>query len=69
MQCLTAPKQSMGILLQNNLTRLIWYCNDKDRQGQPLHPLDINMDGLMEGHLAYKAFVQNRDKGDNIKSL
>jgi hypothetical protein len=23
----------------------------------------------MEGHLAYEAYVQNRDKGDNIKSL
>ena len=27
------------------------------------------MDDLYRGHLAYEAYVQNRDKGDNIKSL
>ena len=63
------PAQSMGILAQNNLTGLIWYCKDMGRRGLPLDPYAITEDDLVDGHLAYEAYVQNRDKGDNIKSL
>jgi hypothetical protein len=63
------PTQSLGILVQNNLTGLIWYCKDKHRRGQPIDPDEIMEDDLFEGHLAYEAYVQARDRGDNIKSL
>ena len=63
------PTQSMGILVLNNLTGLIWHCKDMNRRGLPLDPFDITADNLMDGHLAYEAYVQNRDKGDNIKAL
>jgi hypothetical protein len=59
------PAQSMGILVQNNLTGLIWYCKDKHRRGLPIDPNNIDKDDLMEGHLAYEAYVQNCDKGDD----
>ena len=63
------PANSMGILVQNNLTGLIWYCKDMARRGLPLDPFAITPDDLMDGHLAYEAYVQNKEKGDNIKSL
>ncbi len=63
------PAQSMGILAQNNLTGLIWHCKDMNPRGLPLDPFDITADNLMEGHLAYEAYAQNRDKDDNIKAL
>ncbi len=34
-----------------------------------MDPNDIDEDVLLNGHLAYEAYVQNRDKGENIKSL
>ncbi len=40
-----------------------------NRRGLPLDPFNIIADNLMEGHLAYEAYVQNHDKGDNIKAL
>ena len=63
------PAQSMGVLVMNNLTGLIWHVKDMTRRGMPLDPGAINPDVLYDGHLAYEAYVQNRDKGDNIKSL
>ena len=63
------PANSMGILVQNNLTGLIWYCKDMSRQGLPLDLFAITEDDLMDGHLAFEAYVQNKEKGDNIKSL
>ena len=57
------PAQSMGILVQNNLTGLIWHCKDVNRQGLPLDPNDLVEDNLIDGHLAYEAYVQNQDKG------
>ena len=63
------PAQAMGILVQNNLTGLIWYVKDKTRRGLPIDRDAIDMDDLRHGHMAYEAYVQNRDKGDNIKSL
>ena len=63
------PTQSMGILIQNNLTGLLWYVKDRTRRGLPLDPNMVTLDQLRQGHMAYKAYVQNRDKGENIKSL
>ena len=57
----------MGILVQNNLTGLLWYVKDRTRRGLPTDPNDIVLDDLHRGHLAYEAYVQNRDKGENIK--
>ena len=63
------PAQAMGILVQNNLTGLLWYVKDRTRRGLPTDPNDIVLDDLHRGHLAYEAYVQNRDKGENIKAL
>ena len=63
------PAQAMGILVQNNLTGLIWYVRDRARRGLPVDPNNIVMDDLHRGHMAYEAYVQNRDKGENIKAL
>jgi hypothetical protein len=63
------PNSSMGILVQNNLTGLIWYVKDKTRRALPVDPLAIAINDLLDGHLAYEAYKANRDKGENIKSL
>ena len=63
------PAQSMGILIQNNLTGLLWYVKDRTRRGLPLDPNMVTLVQLRQGHMAYEAYVQNRDKGKNIKSL
>jgi len=63
------PDASLGIIAQNNLTGLIWYVKDLRRRGLEIEPDEIDDDSLYEGHLAYEAYVQNRDKGENIKSL
>ncbi len=34
-----------------------------------MNPAEIDEDDLLNGHLAYEAYIQNRDKGENIKSL
>ena len=60
---------SLGILAQNNLTGLIWYVKDLRRRGLAVNPNAIDKDNLLDGHLAYEAYVQNCDKGENIKSL
>ncbi len=60
---------SLGILVQNNLTGLIWFVKDLRRRGLVVDPNAIDEDDLLNGHLAYEAYVQNRDKGENIKSL
>jgi hypothetical protein len=63
------PAQAMGILVQNNLTGLIWYVKDRTRRGLPIDGNNIILDDLRRGHMAYEAYIQNRDKGENIKSL
>jgi len=63
------PAQAMGILIQNNLTGLIWYVKDMTRRGLPIDPNTIVLNDLHRGHMAYEAYVQNRDKGENIKAL
>jgi len=63
------PAQAMGILIQNNLTGLIWYVKDRTRRGLPVDANNIVLDDLHRGHMAYEAYVQNRDKGENIKAL
>ncbi len=63
------PAQAMGILIQNNLTGLIWYINDRTRRGLHVDANNIVLDDLHRGHMAYEAYVQNRDKGENIKAL
>ena len=56
------PAASRGIIVQNNLTGLIWHVKDQRRRGLQLDPNDIDGDDLLNGHLAYEAYVQNRDK-------
>lgn len=63
------PAQGLGILVQNNLTGLIWYVKDKARRGLPIDPLAITVNDLKDGHLAHEAYMANRDKGENIKNL
>jgi hypothetical protein len=63
------PGQAMGILIQNNLTRLIWYVKDRTRRGLPVDANNIVLDDLHHGHMAYEAYVQNRDKSEHIKAL
>lgn len=63
------PVQAMGVLIKNNLTGLIWYIKDKTRQGLPIDTRMIRLDDLHHGHMAYEAYVQNCDKGENIKAL
>ena len=61
--------QAMGILIQNNLTGLIWYVKDMTRHGLPIDANTIVLNDLHHGHMTYEAYVQNRDKGKNIKTL
>lgn len=63
------PASSMGTLVQNNLTGLIWHVKDRNRRGLPFDINTFGINDLYRGHLAYVAYVQNRDKGDNIKAL
>jgi hypothetical protein len=63
------PAQVMGILIQNNLTRLTWYVKDRTRRGLPGDANNIVLDDLHHGHMACQAYIQNRDKGENIKAL
>ncbi len=53
------PAQAMGILIQNNLTRLIWYVKDRTCRGLPVDANNIVLDNLYCGHMAYEAYVQN----------
>ena len=63
------PQASVGILVQNNLSGLIWYVKDKTRRGLPIDPLAIVIQDLKDGHQAYEAYTANREKGENIKTL
>lgn len=63
------PASSMGIILHNNLTGLIWHVKDLNRRSLPFNAATFGMNDLYRGHLAYEAYVQNRDKGENIKAL
>ena len=63
------PNSSMGILVQNNLTGLIWYVKDKTRRALPVDPNVMNVNDLMDSYLSFEAYKANRDKGENIKSL
>ncbi len=52
------PAQAMGILIQSNLTGLIWYVKDRTRRGLPVDANNIvSLDDLHRGHMAYKAYV------------
>ena len=53
-------------------TWLGWFGMSKTRPVEAWLPLDANalvLDNLHHGHLAYEAYVQNHDKGENIKAL
>ncbi len=63
------PAQAMGILIQNNLTGLIWYVKDMTCHGLHIDANTIVLNDLHRGHMAYEAYAQNRDKGENIKAL
>ena len=47
------PAQAMGILIQNNLTGLIWYVKDRTRRGLAIDAANIVLDDLHRGHMAY----------------
>jgi hypothetical protein len=51
------PAQAMDILIQNNLTGLIWYVKDRTRRGLPADVNNIMLDDLQHGHMAYEAYV------------
>ena len=51
------PAQAMGILIQNNLTGLIWYVKDRTRRGLPIDANNITLDDLHRGHLAHEAYI------------
>ncbi len=51
------PAQAMGILIQNNLTGLIWYIKDRTHRGLPVDANNILLDDLHCGHMAYEAYV------------
>jgi hypothetical protein len=51
------PAQAMGILIQNNLTELIWYVKDRTRRGLPVDANNIVLDDLHRGHMACKAYI------------
>jgi hypothetical protein len=61
--------QAMGILIQNNLTGFIWYVKNRTRRGLPVDANNTVLDDLHHGHMAYKAYIQNQDKGENFKAL
>jgi hypothetical protein len=46
------PGASLGIIVQINLTRLIWHVKDQRCRGLILDPNNINKYDLLNGHLA-----------------
>ena len=51
------------------MTGLIWHVKDLNRRELALDLNDITIGDLQDGHQAYEVYVQNRDKGGNIKSI
>lgn len=63
------PNQNLGMLVQNNLTGIIWYVKDLVRRQQPILPDKVQLQDIVDGHFAYKAYVQNKEKGENMTKL
>lgn len=63
------PNQGLCILVQNNSTGLIWWACNRKHQGFPLEAALMNADVLHNGLTTYKKCTQNKEKGNNIKSL
>ena len=63
------PNQNVGILVNNNLTGLVWYVKDLARRGQLILPDEVELDDIFNGYNAYKAYVANKEKGENIGKL
>ncbi len=61
------PAQAMGILIQNNLMGLIWYVKDITHHGLPIDVNTIVLNDMHHGHMAYKAYVQNRDRAKILR--
>ena len=56
------PAQGLGILVRNNLTGLIWWAKDKKHCQLPLLAAEIDANILYEGMVAYKTYLQNKEK-------
>ena len=63
------PNENIGILVNNNLTGLVWYVRDLARRGQMILPDEVVPDDIFDGYNAYKAYVANKEKGENISKL
>ena len=63
------PNENLGILVNNNLTGLVWYVKDLARRGQPILPDEVVPDDIFDGYNAYKAYLSNKEKGENITKL
>ena len=63
------PNENLGILVNNNLTGLVWYVRDLARRGQMVLPDEVVPDDIFDGYNAYKAYVANKEKGENISKL
>ena len=63
------PNENIGVLVNNNLTGLIWYVKDLARRGQPILPDEVVPDDIFDGYNAYKSYLSNKEKGDNITKV
>lgn len=63
------PNENLGILVNNNLTGLVWYVRDLARRGQMVLPDEVVQNDIFDGYNAYKAYVANKEKGENISKL
>jgi hypothetical protein len=63
------PNENLGILVNNNLTGLIWYVKDLARRGQPILPDEVEPNDIFDGYNAYKAYLSNKEKGENMNKL
>jgi hypothetical protein len=63
------PNENLGVLVNNNLTGLIWYVKDLARRGQVVLPDEVVPGDIFDGYNSYKAYVANKEKGENISKL
>jgi hypothetical protein len=63
------PNENIGVLVNNNLTGLIWYVKDLARRGQAILPDEVAPDDIYGGYNAYKAYLSNKEKGENMTKL
>ena len=63
------PTQNLGVLVNNNLTGLLWHVKDLARRQQPIIPDEVEATHIYDGYSAYKSYVANKEKGENITKL